>query len=264
VTSTADGATVIGEGKVLTSMIANDAVTFDKFQDSASAGLSVIGRGTNSTGAFAEIAAGTNGHVLRRSGTTLGFGTIASAGITDGAVVEAKIGAGAVTNGKIGAGAVGTDKISDGAVTFSKLPQSSDNASIIGRNLNSAGTYAEIVATDPNLVLRSSDQGGGITSLEFGQVNAGGIADGAISNAKLANTTGFTLKGKKTAGDGAVANLAPEDVRAMSNLAPTLFGATLLDPDTSEPLNTPIVKLTGMADGSGIPTGTIWYDTTVA
>ena len=261
VTSTGDGATVIGAGKVLTDMIANnavttdkiinDAVTFAKLQDSAAAGLSVIGRSTSGASAFAEIT-GSDGQVLRRSGTTLGFGTIVSAGIADNAIIASKINADAVE----------TAKIKDGAVTFSKLPQSSGNASIIGSSVNSVGTYGEIAATDPNLVLVSADQGGGITSLGFGQVNAGGIADGAISNAKLANTTGFTLKGRSSAGDGAVANLAPEAVRAMSNLAPTLFGITLLDPSTSEPLNTPIVKLTGMADGSGIPTGTIWYDTT--
>jgi hypothetical protein len=263
VTSTADGETVIGAGKVLTDMIANnavttdkiinDAVTFAKLQDSAAAGLSVIGRSTSGAAAFTEIT-GSDGEVLRRTANGLGFGTIVSAGIADNAIIASKINADAVE----------TAKIKDGAVTFSKLPQSSANTSIVGRNVNTTGTYAEIVATDPNLVLRSSDQGGGITSLEFGQVNAGGIADGAISNAKLANTTGFTLKGKSSAGNGAVANLAPQAVRVMSNLAPILFGVTLLDPSTSEPLNTPIAKSNGMADGTEIPEGTIWYDTTVA
>lgn len=256
VTSTADGATVIGAGKVLTDMIAdnavttdkiiNDAVNFAKFQKSATAGLSVIGRTGTGSANFAEIT-GTDGQVLRRSGSTLGFGTIVTAGIADNAI----------NADKIGANAVETDKIADGAVSFSKLPQSTANTSVIGRNVNSIDAYAEIVATDPNLVLRSADQGGGITSLEFGQVNGGGIADGAISNAKLANTTGFTLKGKSTAGDGAVANLTPLAVRTMSNLAPILFGPTLLDQDDNSPLNTPIAKSNGMVDGSAIPEGTI-------
>lgn len=55
-----------------------------------SAGLSVIGRAANSAGNVADITAGTDGHVLRLSGTTLGFGTVATAGIATGAVTSAK------------------------------------------------------------------------------------------------------------------------------------------------------------------------------
>lgn len=54
-----------------------------------SSGLSVIGRSANTTGNVADIT-GTDGQVLRVSGTTLGFGTIATAGIADGAVTAAK------------------------------------------------------------------------------------------------------------------------------------------------------------------------------
>lgn len=71
---TMSGDASIGNTGVVT--IANTAVTFAKIQNSASAGLSVIGRSTNSAGSFAEIAATTNGSVLRLSGTTLGFGAI--------------------------------------------------------------------------------------------------------------------------------------------------------------------------------------------
>jgi hypothetical protein len=55
------------------------------------AALTVIGRSANSTGNVADIAAGTDGHILRRSGTTLGFGTIATAGITNDAVDNTKL-----------------------------------------------------------------------------------------------------------------------------------------------------------------------------
>lgn len=54
--------------------IAPNAVDDTKLRDSAA--LSVIGRSANSSGDPADIAAGTTGHVLRRSGTTLGFGTL--------------------------------------------------------------------------------------------------------------------------------------------------------------------------------------------
>ena len=68
--------------------IAADAVGNTKLRDSAA--LSVIGRSANSTGDPADIAAGTDGHVLRRSGTTLDFGQVATAGLADDAVTNAK------------------------------------------------------------------------------------------------------------------------------------------------------------------------------
>lgn len=54
------------------------------------AGLSVLGRAANTAGALAAIT-GTDGQVLRVSGTALGFGTIATAGIADDAVTYAKV-----------------------------------------------------------------------------------------------------------------------------------------------------------------------------
>ncbi|MBL0025538.1 MAG: hypothetical protein IPO98_11320 [Saprospiraceae bacterium] len=48
-------------------------------------------RATNAAAAPTDITAGTDGHVLRRSGTTLGFGQIATLGILDNAVTYAKM-----------------------------------------------------------------------------------------------------------------------------------------------------------------------------
>ena len=53
--------------------------------------LTVIGRSANSTGNVADIAAANDGEVLRRSGTALGFGTVATAGIANSAVTLAKM-----------------------------------------------------------------------------------------------------------------------------------------------------------------------------
>lgn len=77
-----------GTGSFATTIAAN-VVTDTKLRDSAA--LSVIGRSANSTGDPADIAAGVDGEVLRRSGTTLGFGTIATAGIANDAVTYTKI-----------------------------------------------------------------------------------------------------------------------------------------------------------------------------
>jgi len=69
--------------------IANNAVTNAMIRDSAA--LSVIGRSANSAGDPADIA-GTDGQVLRVSGTTLGFGQVATAGIADDAITADKLG----------------------------------------------------------------------------------------------------------------------------------------------------------------------------
>lgn len=61
VTAGASGVTAIGANKVLDTMMRQ------------AAGLSVIGRTANSTGNVADIVAGTDGHVLKRSGATLVF-----------------------------------------------------------------------------------------------------------------------------------------------------------------------------------------------
>lgn len=56
-----------------------------------SAGNSVIGRGASGSASPADIVASVDGQVLRRSGTTLDFGAIATVGITDNAVTYAKL-----------------------------------------------------------------------------------------------------------------------------------------------------------------------------
>lgn len=69
--------------------IANNAVSNAKFRQSVA--LSVVGVAGNATANVADIVAAVDGEVLRRSGTTVGFGTVATAGITDDAVTLAKL-----------------------------------------------------------------------------------------------------------------------------------------------------------------------------
>lgn len=73
----------------ITAEVIDNSISNAKIRQSA--GLSVIGRSANSTGNVADITAAADGNVLRRSGTTLGFGTVATAGIADEAVTYAKI-----------------------------------------------------------------------------------------------------------------------------------------------------------------------------
>jgi hypothetical protein len=64
----------IVDGSIATADLANNAVDSAKLRDSAA--LSVIGNSTNASADPVDIAAGTDGHVLRRSGTALGFGKL--------------------------------------------------------------------------------------------------------------------------------------------------------------------------------------------
>lgn len=64
-------------------------VTNSKLRHSAA--LSVIGNSSNAAAAPADIAAANDGEVMRRSGTAIGFGTVATAGIADRAITAAKL-----------------------------------------------------------------------------------------------------------------------------------------------------------------------------
>jgi len=77
--------------------IATNVVTDAKLRQSA--GLSVIGRSANSTGNVADITAGNDGEVLRRSGTTVGFGAVnlASSNAVTGVLPVANGGSGSAT-----------------------------------------------------------------------------------------------------------------------------------------------------------------------
>ncbi|GBU21086.1 hypothetical protein R80B4_00975 [Fibrobacteres bacterium R8-0-B4] len=80
-------------GVSVNTTIANNAVTYAKMQTVQN--LSVLGNATNTNpAAVTAIQAGTDGYVLRRSGTTLGFGQIAAAGIADGVITTAKLASG--------------------------------------------------------------------------------------------------------------------------------------------------------------------------
>lgn len=90
VTSTSDGATVIA-----TNIVANNKIR-------QSVGLSVMGRSANTTGNIADIAAASDHQVLRRSGTSIGFGAIA---LNQGNAVTGSLG---VSNGGSGRATGGT------------------------------------------------------------------------------------------------------------------------------------------------------------
>jgi len=201
--------------------IDNNTVSDAKLRDSAA--LSVIGRSANSTGDPADIATSADGDVLRRSGTTLGFGAIATAGITNDAVTDAKlrnsgalsvIGRSANSSGDpadisataasdavlresgsvLGFGTIATGGIANDAVTDAKL-RNSGACSVIGRSANSSGDPADIsAATNDRALVRRSN------ALVFDQIITADIADGVITVAKLAGIGANSILGNDTAG----------------------------------------------------------------
>ena len=190
---------VVTTAKIADSSSTTTGVTNAKIRQSAA--LSVIGNSTNATAAPADIAAATDGHVMRRSGTAIGFGTIVNAATTatsanTSSAIVARDASGNFTAGTITASLTGNvtgnltgtaSAVADSAVTTAKIADSSSTTtgvtnakirhgaalSVMGRSANTSGAVADIAASNDHEVLRRSG-----TSVGFGTINGSGIAAG--------------------------------------------------------------------------------------
>lgn len=163
--------------------IKDGGVTYAKMQNGGA--LSVPGRSANSTGVLADISATADGQVLRRSGTTLGFGTVANAGLAN--MAESTI--------KGRASGAGTGVPTD------------LSASQVRSILN--------VADGANAYVHPNHSGDVVSAAD----GATTIQPGVVGNSKLANVATATIKGRKTAGSGSPEDLTPADVRTLLNVA---------------------------------------------
>lgn len=102
-------------------------------------------------------------------------------------------------------------ELADNVVTDAKL-RNSAALSVIGRSANSTGDPADIATTPASdAVFRESG-----STVGFGTVATGGIADTAVTNAKLASMAEKRLKGRAAgAGSGAPQDLTPVQVMAI-------------------------------------------------
>jgi len=216
----------IGTGKVTSAMLRD------------STALSVIGRASNTSGVPADIAAGTDGHALRRSGTALGFGTLAAGAFADNTIAPARVavsatdrlvgrdtaaaGAGeeitvgggleftgsggiqrsALTGDVTATAGSNTTTIANDAVTDAKL-RNSAALSVIGRASNTSGDPADIAAANDGEVLRRSG-----TAVGFGTVATAGLAANAVTDAKLRQGAALTVIGRSANTTGDVADIA--------------------------------------------------------
>lgn len=151
-------ALTIGANKVLTTMIADANVTYAKIANGA--GVSVIGRSANSAGVNADIAAGADDTILRRTSSALNFGGL--------------------TIGMFGANLVTLAKIAQGTAL-----------SVLGVTGNATANYADIVGTTDQ-VLRVNSAGNAVS---FGTIATGGIAANAVTLAKIAQGTALSVLG---------------------------------------------------------------------
>jgi hypothetical protein len=167
-------------------------------------GLSVLGRSANTSGVMAAIT-GTDGQVMRVSGTTLGFGTVATAGIADNAVTLAKL------------------------ATQAAL-------SVLANGTNATAVPTAVTAGSDGHVLRRSG-----TAVAFGTIATAGIADNAVTLAKLATQAANTILANATTGTAVptalalAANTFAARDSSTSIVAKTVtdFAFTLLDDTTA-------------------------------
>lgn len=120
--------------------IDNNAVTNPKLRDSAA--LSVIGRSANTSGDPADIAAANDGEVLRRSGTTVGFGTITGSGIAAGTVANANLADMAQSRIKGRAEGAGTGAPTDLTPTQVMAIVDAENVAWTGNHSFTSSTFA--------------------------------------------------------------------------------------------------------------------------
>lgn len=160
--------TVISDGAVQTAHIANDAVTNDKLRNSAA--LSVIGNATNSIAGPDDVSAGSDHQVLRRSGSTLGFGAVA---LNESAAVTGALG---VSNGGTGATDGSTARTNLGVAIGSDVQAYSANLD------NWSGEEPSDYATLADLEATSSNKGASLIGIEdSGNLISASTVEGALA-----------------------------------------------------------------------------------
>ena len=150
------------DGTLPIARIAAGTVSLDKI--ASSAGLSVIGRSANASGAIADITAGNDNEVLLRNGTSLAFAKI------------------------------DTDNITANAVDVEQMQQVAGHA-ILGRVGSSPANLTQIVANTDNTVL-----GRTTGNLTFGKVTTAQL-DGSITKDKISSVNASAVDGELAAGN---------------------------------------------------------------
>jgi hypothetical protein len=166
-----------------------------------SAGMSVIGRSVPSAGPVADIVAGNNGYVLRRSidGTGISFAPVITGSIADGAITTAKIGDSQVTTGKIADLAVTSAKLAADAVIAGKIAAGAVQAGDIATGGISAAAQFAAGVVNSAAIADLAVTTGKIADLA---VTSAKLAADAVTPAKIANRTRTFFVPANTFGTG--------------------------------------------------------------
>jgi len=175
----------------ITANINNGAVTDSKIRNSN--GLSVIGRSVNSTGAVADITASSDYQVLRRSGTSIGFGSvnIASSNAVTGVLP--------VANGGTGTSTLTGVHIGNGSSAVSAVAGTANQ--LLRRN--AANTAYEFftpsyITGNQTITLSGDVTGSGTTSISTV------IPSNTVTYAKMQGVNGSKLLGRYNSFSGTV------------------------------------------------------------
>jgi hypothetical protein len=147
-----------------------------------SAALSVIGRSADSSGAPADIAAANDGEVFRRSGTAVGFGTVATAGIANAAVTPAKLSQ-PLTLDTAKATTSGTN------IDFTGIPSWAKRVTVTLNGVSTSGTSALLIQLGTS---------SGVTTSGY---TGGGMSFAVSSLSGITTTAGIPLTGSMLAGN---------------------------------------------------------------
>ena len=160
--------------------------------------MSVIGRSSSSSGNPADIVAGTNGYVLRRSGTTLGFGQVVTDGIANNAVTEAKLGT--IKRTVVIMVVSPADTLTAGSTpNFFPFPVSLNNFIVVDARIN-----LSTASSSGTVTVALTNQGGTMTTLSLAAGATGMSSSGSISTSyRTAKTNNFLGVNATAAGTGA-------------------------------------------------------------
>lgn len=158
-----------------------------------SAALSVLGNGTNAAALPTNLTAGSDNQVLRRSGTAVGFGTVANAGLTNSATTvngqTCTLGSTCTVTAAAGSVTVGTTTIASGTSTRILY----DNAGVLGEYTISGSGTVVAMNNAPSITGPTF-----LTSI---------TATGLVKNADLATMVTNTVKGNATSGTASPTDL---------------------------------------------------------
>lgn len=217
VTITNAGVTAIGNNKVTNALIRQ------------SAALSVVGNSTNATANVADIAAASDNQILRRSGTSIGFGSIDLS--QSNAVGATILGA---ANGGTGAATLTAHSVlignGTGAVAFAG-PSSTAGFVLTSNGASADPTFQAVTATAPNShVYANTGSGYGSTNTKIRRISGTPttvgtditFADSAANGSSFTiNTTGvysMTYTDGKSSGTGAQIGISVNSAQLTTNV----------------------------------------------